>query len=58
MSSSVLIKNTAKLQYRTMPCGKCAQKGAFVAKFGHLWRNSTIFVVKKTKNKVFVGVFP
>ena len=29
-----------------MPREKCVQKGAFVAKFGDLWRNSAFFVAK------------
>jgi hypothetical protein len=41
-----------------MPCGKCVQNGAFVAKFGYLWRNLGVFVAKKRKIKDFVGVFP
>ena len=41
-----MIKNAAKVQHRTMPCGKCVQNGGFVAKFGHLWRNSGFFVAK------------
>ena len=39
-------KNAAKVLHRVMPCGKCVQKGRFVAKFGYLWRNSGIFVAK------------
>ena len=41
-----LIKNAAKVRYRVLPCGKCVQNGAFVAKFGDLWRNSGVFGVK------------
>jgi len=43
-------KNAAKVRHPTMPCGKCVQKWAFVAKFGYLWRNSGFFVAK---NRIF-----
>ena len=39
-------QNAAKVLHRVKPCGKCVQKGRFVAKFGYLWRNSVVFVVK------------
>jgi len=35
-----------------MPCGKCVEKGGFVAKIGYLWRNLGVFVAKfNNKNK-------
>ena len=40
-----------------MPSGKCVQKGLFVAKFGHLWRNSGFFVAKKSKITAVFGHF-
>ena len=38
-----------------MPRGKCVEKGAFVAKFGYLWRNSAFFVAKKAEISKFFG---
>jgi hypothetical protein len=39
-------QNAAKVLHPTIPCEKCVQKRAFVAKFGYLWRNSGFFVAK------------